>query len=84
MKFIVTQAFDQALDYLTERTEPQNLPAVKRLLNEAVDKYEDGELNDATVGSLVQQLLPLVRPEARDEVEQLFKENRRLISSFLR
>jgi len=83
MRFLIDRAFEQALEYLTERTEPENMPAVKRLLNEAMDKYEDGELTDAEAKRLVDKLLPLVKPEARDEIQQMFNTNFALISRYL-
>ena len=83
MKFLIDRAFEQALEYLDERTEPENMPAVKNLLNEAMDKYEDGELNDAEAKRLVDKLLPLVKPEARSEIQQMFNNNLSLISKYL-
>ncbi|MCL2403406.1 MAG: hypothetical protein FWC86_04160 [Coriobacteriia bacterium] len=84
MNFIIQQAFDNALSYLSERVDAEDMPAVTKLLNEAMDAYDDGELNDVKVEALVNQLLPLVRPESQSEVRQLFESNRRLISSYLR
>lgn len=84
MNFLIDRAFDQALDYLSERTDPANMPAVTQLLNEAMDKYEDGELTPASAEVLVQKLLPLVKPEARAEIEKMFRDNMSLITSFLK
>jgi vacuolar-type H+-ATPase subunit E/Vma4 len=83
MSFLVDKAFDQASEYLSDRTEPANMPAVTRLLNEAMDKYEDGELSTAAAESLVKKLLPLVKPEARGEIESMFNNNLALISRYL-
>ena len=83
MRFLVDRAFDQATDYLSERVEAANMPAVNRLLNEARDKYEDGELNNAAAEDLVARLLPLVKPEARADIENMFKNNRSLIARYL-
>jgi len=83
MNFLVDQAFDKALDFLSERTEPANMPAVSRLLHEAMDEYEDGDLSPARAEALVQKLLPLVKPEARSEIEGMFRDNLSLISRYL-
>ena len=83
MNFLVDRAFDQATDYLSEHTEATNMPSVNRLLNEARDKYEDGELNSAAAEDLVARLLPLVKPEARADIESMFNNNRSLIARYL-
>ena len=83
MDYIANKIFDEAMDYLSERTDPSNMAAVTRLLNEALDNYEDGELTQRKADALYRKILPLVRAEHREELAQLRAANLRQISTYL-
>lgn len=83
MYFQADKAYDIALDYLSKRTEPAQMPAVSALLDQAADLYEDGELDQFRAQQLLQKVLLLVRPENRAEIEQLIASKHRLISTYL-
>ncbi|MCL2526070.1 MAG: hypothetical protein FWE46_03345 [Coriobacteriia bacterium] len=84
MKFLVEKYFDTAYDYLADRTDAENMPAVSKLLNDAMMKYEDGELTSAAASDMVRQLLPLVRDEDRPELEKMFNDNQGVIKKYLK
>ena len=83
MNFLIEKAFDDALDFLSERTNSANMPQVTRLLNEAMNQYDDGELTSASAKKLVDKLVPLVKPEHQGEIQRMFSDNLSKISSFL-
>jgi len=73
----------EALGFLEDKTDPENLPKLRQIMNEATGLYEDGDLTSSEVDRLMKKALPYVREDERGEVERLYQSNRHLIRRFL-
>jgi len=75
---------DKVYDFVMEYVDAGNRAEAMRLLDDAFDKREDGDLTLDDAKKVIDKLLDLARPEERPELEKMLAKNQGLLEKYLK
>ncbi|MCL2680153.1 MAG: hypothetical protein FWF11_01550 [Coriobacteriia bacterium] len=73
---------DKIYDFVMDNVEATNRTQAINLLNDAFNRYEDGDLSIDELWAGMNTLIELAQPEKRPELEKMMQDNRGLIEKY--
>lgn len=73
---------DKIYDFVMDNVSGDNRAPAMKILNDAFNKYEDGDLEISELWTGIDELIDLADPDKRPELEKMLAENRGLITQY--